>query len=152
MAEFTPITTQEDFDKAVSERVKKEREAVKKEFSGYLSPEDAAKRYEGYLSPDDVKKQYAGYLSPEEAAEKDKKIKGYEMDSVKTKIALETGLPYEMAGRLTGEDEAAIRKDAEAISKLLGQSHGTPPLRSAESGEDTKRAAYKTMLSDLKGE
>ena len=30
MAEFTPITTQEDFDKAIGERLKRERETVKK--------------------------------------------------------------------------------------------------------------------------
>ena len=40
MAEFTPITTQEDFDKAIGERLKRERETVKKEYAGYLSPED----------------------------------------------------------------------------------------------------------------
>ena len=71
MAEFTPITTQEEFDKAIGDRLKRERETVKKEYADYLSPDDVQKKYEGYLSPDDVKKEYEGYLSPEEAAEKD---------------------------------------------------------------------------------
>ena len=49
MAEFTPITTQEDFDKAIGERIKRERETVKKELAGDLSPVDEKRKDEGYL-------------------------------------------------------------------------------------------------------
>ena len=150
MAEFTPITTQEEFDKAIGDRLKRERETVKKEYADYLSPDDVQKKYEGYLSPDDVKKKYEGYLSPEEAAEKDKKIKGYETNSVKMRIAHENGIPFELAERLSGESEDDIRKDAETMAKYL-QRKNVPPLASTEpEGIDTKRAAVKKMLSDLK--
>ena len=64
MSDFTPITTQEEFDKAIGERLKRERETVKKEYAGYLSPDDEKKKYEGYLSPEAVSKKYEGYLSP----------------------------------------------------------------------------------------
>ena len=156
MADFTPITTQEDFDKAIGERLKRERETVRKEYSGYLSPEDAAKKYAGYLSPEDEKKKYEGYLSPEEAAKKDAKIRAYETDSVKTRIARETGIPFELAGRLTGEDEASIKKDAESLAKILGTGGGkgkVPPLKSTEpDGAEAENAAYKAMLNNLKGD
>ena len=66
MSEFVPITTQEDFDKAVEDRLKEERKTIKSQ-------------YDGYLSPDQVKEKYKDYLTPEQAAEKDKKIKGYEI-------------------------------------------------------------------------
>ena len=139
MAEFTPITTQEDFDKAIGERLKRERETVKKEYAGYLSPEDEKKKYEGYLSP---------------AAEKEKVIKGYEANSVKMRIAHEVGIPYELAGRLTGENEEALRKDAEGLIKIMGsQAHKVPPLKSTEPpAADTKTAAFKSMLDSMKGE
>ena len=75
MSDFKEIKTQEEFNAAIGERLKREREAVKKEFEGYLSPEDAAKKYAGYLSPEDETKKYAGYLSPEEAAKKDEEEK-----------------------------------------------------------------------------
>lgn len=155
MAEFTPITTQDELDKVLAERLKRERETVRKEYAGYLSPEEAAKKYAGYLSPDDEKKKYAGYLSPEEAAKKDAQIKAYETDSVKTRIARETGIPFELAGRLAGEDEASIKKDAEALAKILGGGKGgkVPPLRSTEpDGAEAEDAAYKAMLDNLKGE
>ena len=150
MAEFTPITTQEEFDKAIGDRLKRERETVKKEYADYLSPDDVQKKYEGYLSPDDVKKEYEGYLSPEEAAEKDKKIKEYETNSVKMRIAHEHNIPYELAGRITGETEEDMKKDAETMAKFL-KNKTVPPLASTEpEGMDTKRAAVKKMLADMK--
>ena len=39
---FTIIETQEQFDNAIAERLKRERESIKKEYSGYMSPEDLA--------------------------------------------------------------------------------------------------------------
>lgn len=151
MGEFTVIETQEQLDKVIGERIKRERETVEKKYEGYLSQEEAAKKYEGYLSPEDVKKQYEGYLSPEEAAKKDAQIKGYETASVKTRIAHETGIPYELAARLSGEDEDSIRKDAETLSKLMGQKRIIPPLADPEGGIKDKDAGLKKMLHELNG-
>lgn len=155
MADFTPIETQEELDRIIGDRLKRERETVKKEFKDYLSPEQAAEKYKDFLSPEDVKKKYEGYLSPEEAAKKDAQIKKYETDSVKTRIAREAGIPEELAERLSGEDEASIKKDAESLAKILGAGRGgnVPPLKRAEDDAAiAEDAAYKTMLSNLKGE
>ena len=150
MSEFEAITTQEQFDQRIGERLKRERETISKKYEGYLSPEDVQKKYEGYLSPEDVQKKYEGYLSPEEAAEKDKKIKGYETNSVKMRIAHEHNIPYELAERLTGETEEDLKKDAETMAKFL-RGKSVPPLKSTEpDGADGKRAAVAKMLSDLK--
>ena len=154
MSDFKIIETQEQFDAAIGERLKRERETVRKEFEGFLSPDDAAKKYAGYLSPEDEKKKYQGYISPEEAAKMNAKIKGYESSSVKTRIAHETGLPYEMAARLSGETEEDIRKDAEGLVKLMGSRQETQPFGNAEfdgKANDT-REAMKGLLNDLKGE
>lgn len=153
MSEFKPIETQDQFDAMIGERLKRERETIKKEFEGYLSPEDVTKKYAGYLSPEDVAKKYKGYLSPEEVAKKDAQIKGYESSSVKTRIAHEMGLPYELAARLSGETEEDIRKDAEALFKVIGQQEA--PLASTERGvpkDNNTRVALKGVLDGLKGE
>lgn len=42
-------------------------------------------------------------------------IEGYPVASVKTRIANKMGLPFEMAGGLSGENEKEIRKDAESF-------------------------------------
>lgn len=150
MSEFKVIETQEQLDAVIADRIKRAQETTRKEFEGFLSPEDAEKKYAGYLSPEAEKKKYAGYLSPEEVAKKDAKIKGYETNSVKMRIAHENGIPFELAERLSGESEDDIRKDAETMAKYL-QRKNVPPLASTEpEGIDTKRAAVKKMLSDLK--
>ncbi len=152
MSEFTPITTQEEFDRAIGERLKRERETVKKEYEGHLSPEDVQKKYEGYLSPDDVQKKYEGYLTPEEAAEKDKLIKGYETSSAKMRIAHEYNIPYEMAGRITGETEEDMKKDAQTLAGFLKSGKTYPDYNPDPTKEDDPRnAAMKKMLSNLGG-
>ena len=165
MSEFKIIETQEQFDAAIGERIKREKESL-------------AKKYEGYLDPEGIKKIKADYdktiadlsKSLEEAngkaAKHDKevadltaKIKGYESASVKTRIAHEVGIPFELANRLTGDDEDAIRKDAESVKSLLG--HGrSAPLASTEPGGVSNKAgatsntdaALKGMLQNMKGD
>ncbi len=156
MAEFTPITTQEQLDQIISDRLKRERETVSRKYADYDDLKSKVATYEtdisGYSkSLREANEKLAAH--DRELAERDAKIKGYETASVKTRIAHEAGLPYELAGRLTGEDEAAIRKDAEQLSRLIGQTVTAAPLASTESGTtDTKTAALKNMLAALKGD
>lgn len=156
MAEFTAITTQEQLDAVVGERLKQEIGTIEKKYEGYLSPEEVAEKYSGYLSPEEVDEQYKDYLSPEEVAKKDREINGYKVASMKMKVAHEIGLPYELSARLSGEDEDTIRKDAENLFKIVGKrgTGGLPPLADREAGADDKDAALRQMVRDLnkKGE
>ncbi len=152
MGDFKVIETQEQLDAIIGERLERERKTIKKEYENFLSPEDVTKKYEGYLSPEEAAKKYKGYLSPEEVAKKDAQIKAYETDSVKTRIAHESGLSYEAIGFLKGDNEESIRKSAEVLKNLVG-SAGVAPLASAESViEDKKTEALKNTLKGLKGE
>ena len=67
-----------------------------------------------------------------EIAERDAKIKNYETASVKARIAHETGIPYELAGRLSGESEEDIRKDAETLLSVIGNTKPAAPLATSE--------------------
>lgn len=164
MGEFKVIETQEQLDALIGERIKKAKESAKKEFEGYLSPEEAkkyegylspedvAKKYEGYLSPEEIAKKYAGYLSPEEAAKKDAKIKGYETDSVKTRVAHEVGLSYDAVSFLKGEDEESIRKSAESLKNLVGTVNVSPLASTEADAGKVNDTAFKNVLKGLKGE
>lgn len=160
----TPITTSEQLDSIVSERTNSivqtrlEREA--KKYASYTSPEDLKAMQEKYDKQigdlngalTTANEKAAKYDA--DIAEKDAKIKSYETASVKTRIAHEMGLPYEMHSRLNGETEDEIRKDAEALAKLFKAS-GTAPMASAEpkvKETDSRTAAYKEMLRQMKGE
>lgn len=156
MAEFTPITTQEQLDQIISDRLKRERETVSRKYGDYDDLKSKVAAYETDISGYSKSLQEANEklaAHDRELAERDAKIKGYETASVKTRIAHEAGLPYELAGRLTGEDEDAIRKDAEHLSRLIGQTVPAAPLASTESGTtDTRTAALKNTLAALKGD
>lgn len=152
MADFKIIETQEDFDKAVSARIKREQETVRKEFEGFLSPEDVQKKYEGFLSPEQVQEKYKDYLSPEEVAKKDATIKSYETKSKRVEIALGAGLPYELAGKISGETEEDMKKDAQTLAGFLKNNNPYPSYNPDPTGEESsKNEAMKKMLSNLGG-
>lgn len=163
MGEFEAITTQEAFDAAIGERIRRERETTAKKYEGYISPEDHQKtiaEYETKLTDANTKLSEAETKEAnhvKELADRDAKIKKYESDSVKTRIAHEVGIPFELSGRLSGDDEAAIRKDAETLLAAIGNTKPTAPLATGEpSGTDlansAANAALKKTLAGLKGE
>lgn len=150
MSDFKVIETQEQFDAAIGDRLKRERDTVKKEYEGYLSPEAAEQKFAGYLSPEKEAEKYKGYLSPEEVAKKDEKIKRYESHSVKTRIAHELGLSYDSVDFLKGEDEDSIRKSAEALKALVGAGNQAPPLADTEGRIKDEDAALRQTLKNLR--
>ncbi len=159
---FEAITTQEQLEGVIKDRLERERE----KFTGF---EDYKKKAGEY---DELKKKADGYEATiadykkavdgddktpgykKQLEELKGKVKGYETSSVKMRIAHENGIPYELAERLSGDDEEAIKKDAERMSKFLKASGRRAPLASTEpeGGVDGKRAAIKKMLAGMKGE
>ena len=134
MADFKPIETQEAFDAAVAD--------VKKQYEGWLSPED----YNAKTS--DLAKQLEANKTT--IADLTAKAKAYESNSLKMRIAHENGIPYELAGKLSGETEEEIKKDAETLAKFV-KNQQPQPLANTEHGHTNgKDAAYKSLLADLK--
>ena len=151
MADFTPINTQEELDKVIASRLQRERDTVSKQFQNQLAERDQKiTSYESQVKDLNTKiEEFNGQA--QKITEMEARIKGYETNSVKMRIAREVGLPYELAERLSGEDEKAIRADAESLKKLVGVK--TAPLKSTESGRgDSTAAAWNQMLQQMKGE
>lgn len=136
MAEtFNPINTQEEFDAAISARLSRERQK--------------------YADYDDLKEQ-VGTLTTErdtykqQVEDRDAKIRKYETDSVKTRIAAEKGLPASMASRLTGETEEEITQDADALAKIFQAARGADPVfEGGNSGGNDTDAALRQMLQGM---
>lgn len=145
MAEFTPITTQAEFDAAIANRLSRENEKFKKqqeataaEYDGKIAQltqtlEEAAKKAKGH---EDV---VAGLQA---------QIKSYETRSVKTRIAHEVGIPFELADRLSGDDEDSIRKDAEAMKPFLAGKVAAP-LASTEPAAQKGAGSRNDALMEL---
>ena len=148
MPEFKAIETQEALDAIIKDRLERAKKSA---------ADEAAKKYEGYLSPDDVKKHTDQITaltdklkeSETKIADLTAKNSAYEIASVKTKIAHEVGLPYELADRLSGTTEEEIRKDADALSKFAMHPQATPLFSSETSPSASADAAYRALAHDL---
>ena len=77
-----------------------------------------------------------------------KQVKGYEVNTLKTRIANQAGLPLDLAGRLSGETEDEIKADAEKFASFVSKP-APLPLKSTEQTND-KTSPYKNMLENLK--
>ncbi len=152
--EFKAIETQEAFDAAIKSRLERNTktvtEEVTKKYEGYLSPEDVAKHTEGYTKQiTELQNKLKGNETT--IADLTAKNKAYENSSEKMKIALEMGIPYELADKLSGETAEEIREDAKTLSKFIFRSNQPSPQFSNEKPPaDSTTAALKEMLHNLK--
>ncbi|MEG1075257.1 MAG: DUF4355 domain-containing protein [Ruthenibacterium sp.] len=145
MATFIPITTQEQLD------------AYLQKYADYDDLKSKAATYEKQIGT----LQKAIEDSTKKQAESDKTLtelqaqrKQAETAALQMRIAHESGIPYELAARLSGETEDDLRKDAQTFSKFVGKTQ-TPPLQSSEpKSTDKKAAAFRALTEQLtnKGE
>lgn len=111
---FKPIETQEELDRIITERLERDR-----------------KKYEGYMSAEDVQKLKNTYETNATTAtdkyntlEKERddllaKVKGYEVGTLKTKVALANGLPIGVTDYLKGETEEELTESAKTLATFF---------------------------------
>ena len=91
MSEFTPINSQEELDKIISERIKRERESLSKKYADYddikKSNDERGKQLEN-LTKEMKDLSEKNSTSETTINELNSKIKGYETDSVKRGLLL----------------------------------------------------------------
>lgn len=154
MSEFKTIETQEELDNIVKERIRREREKfadyddLKKRVSELETENSALKS-----TVEDDKQARAGLDA--QITELQGQVSNYETASLRTRIALQNGLPYDLADRLQGTDEEALRADAERLAGFMRPATHQAPLRDTEPAiGDDKTMQMKQMLRELqpKGE
>lgn len=149
--------TQEEVNKLVGQARLEGKDAGRKEFEGWISPDELAKQTAELNAQLTGLNDQLKTLSDEKTnlqtqlTEKDGTIAKYEIDSVKTKIARDCGLSYDAIGFLQGEDEEAIRKSAESLKNLVG-ANKMPPMYNPEMPpeEDGVTAAFRKMNPNIK--
>ena len=154
MSEFKTIETQEELDNIVKERLRREREKfgdyddLKKRVSELKTENGTLK-----TSIEETKKTITE--SEAQITDLQGKVTNYETASLRTRIALQNGLPYELADRLQGADEEELKADAERLAGFMRPATPPAPLRDTEPpmGDD-KTMQMKQMLRELqpKGE
>ncbi len=157
MSDFKVIETQEQLDAIIGERVKRaERRAEERAAEKYSDYEDLktkAQTYEKQIA--DLSEQIKGGETKQaeftkQIEELTGKVHQYETASVKTKIALETGLPYQLADKLSGDDEDAIRADAKRMAEFVKKP--AAPMGSMEpdgSNDNPKDVALMNMARQI---
>lgn len=129
--EFTPITTQAEFDAAVQPRITAAVEEAKKQYEGWTSPEDTAKL-------------------TKERDDANAKNKSYELKMLKIETANAKGIPIALADKLTGDTAEAIGKDADVLAGYLKPKQQPAPKFSGDTpAVNSKTAAQLSMLAAL---
>lgn len=148
MAEFEPITSQEQLDGILKDRLarkdaqhEKTMADMQAKYSDYDELKAKIADYEGKIA--EKAKEYDGII-----AEKDAIIKGYEVEKIKSSIATQYGLKPEAVEFLTGDTEEEITASAEKLSQIIPKN--VAPLASSVNGAETSEtAALKSMLPNL---
>lgn len=159
--EFTPITSQEALDAVLKDRLNRQKEKHTREMSELT---DKYKDYDALKTQnteyaqqitdlnsalEESKQKVAGYDS--QIAERDAKISAYEVSIMKSNIAATYGLAPELAQRLSGDTEEALKADAEKLALIIGKSHKVAPLANATNAnvDDGVMSAFKKLNPDL---
>lgn len=147
MSEFKPIESQEELDSIVEKHIAREREKYDDLKNRVLELETEKGNLESALA--DAKK------SDDTIADLQQKIAGFESKELRTKIALQNGLPLDLAERLQGDDEDTLKADAERLAGYFKATEPPAPLKDNEpSLVDSKDAAWLDVARSLgnKGE
>lgn len=131
MSEFKPITTQEEFDAAIKERLYREK-AKYSDYDQFKSRvEELEKENVGLKSTIEANNQSKADAD-KQLEDMQKQIAGYETASLRTRIALQHGLPYDLADRLQGTDEESLTADAERLVSFVKPTEYIAPMRNIE--------------------
>ena len=153
MSEFKPIETQEELDRIIQDRLTRQKETIEKQYADYeqIKTRNAELETEvGTLQASIEESNNATKAHEQAVNELNAKIAGYETASLRTKIALQNGLPFDLAERLVGADEESIKADAERLAAFVKPKAHVPPLKNTEPViEDEKNNAYKKLLEGL---
>lgn len=156
MSEFKPIETQEQFDAMIKNRLEQAERSFLEKYGNSEELKTQLGDKDGQIAEltkklEEATKTIDGHKAEMEGL--NAKVLQYETDSVKTRIAHEEGLPYEMASRLAGDNEEAIRADAKSLAKMMKKNAPTPPSFNPEpEPKDAKAAAWTALSNQLRKE
>lgn len=157
MGEFKPITTQEELNEVLKDRLNRQKESIESKYANYDELVEENKSLKEQLSDTQniLEKNKADSDSFNSQIEELKgKLNSYELKSLKTDIALKNGIPYELASRLVGETEDDLLNDAKNLSSMLTKNEPVQPLKSVETEMNKEDSAYAKLINnlDLQGE
>lgn len=153
--DFTPIETQEQFDSMVKERVERAKKSAAKEFETQLK--DLEQTKEQLATKDSEIEALKAKISDFEGEKKtseesyhamEKELSELKLKALKTQIAMDNNIPLDMADRIKGEDEEAMRADAEKLASFVSK-RVAPSYKPEEAPKDPTEEGYREMARYL---
>ena len=153
--DFTPIETQEQFDSMVKERVERAKKSAVKEFETQLK--DLEQTKEQLATKDSeieaLKAKINAFEGEKKTSEEsyhamEKELSELKLKALKTQIAMDNNIPLGMADRIKGEDEEAMRADAEKLAPFVSKSVA-PSYKPEEAPKDPTEEGYREMARYL---
>lgn len=152
---FKAIETQDELDRIVTDRLSRQKEGFDKQLAelDQLKTANADLEKQVGTLQSTIEQSKAGQEDyTKQISDLTSKVAGYETANLRTRIALQNGLPYDLADRLVGEDEESIKADAERLSSFVTKQHSAP-LKDVEPNiQKDENSAYRKLVEGLKTE
>ena len=152
---FKAIETQDELDRIITDRLSRQKEGFDKQLGelDQLKTANADLEKQVGTLQSTIEQSKAGQDDyTKQISELNSKVAGYETANLRTRIALQNGLPYDLADRLVGDDEESIKADAERLSSFVTKKQTTAPLKDLENISNGKNSAWSQMASSLTSE
>lgn len=146
---FKAIETQEELDRIIQERLSREKGKIA-DYDEIKTRNAALETEVDALKSTIEETNNAAKTHEQTIADLNKQIAEKETLNLRTRIALQNGLPIDLADRLIGSDEESIKADAERLSGLVSKKQTPPPLKNTENNlGEGKDGAYKKLIQGL---
>ncbi len=158
MAEFTPINTQEEFDALISDRMSRQAEKIRGEYKELEEQNKTLKAESEKWTKE--KTDFESVIAKNKTDfedlnkkldEANGKIADFENKELKTKIAIEKGLPMGLRGYLKGSTKEEVEASADELRKFANTTRQVPladPEGDPPSGNSTT-ASLRGLLKQL---
>ena len=154
--EFQAITSQEQLDNVIGERLRRQKEQFEEKIKEYEALKEENSKLQTELEQknqfiEENKKETS--MRTEDYENLEKELSSLKLQQLKQKIAINNGIPLDLANRLSGDNEETLLEDAKALSQFINSNPTPQPLKSVEdTNVNDEDMAYRQLLNQIQGE
>lgn len=154
--EFQAITSQEQLDNVIGERLRRQKEQFEEKIKEYEALKEEHSKLQTELEQknqfiEENKKETS--MRTEDYENLEKELSSLKLQQLKQKIAINNGIPLDLANRLSGDNEETLLEDAKTLSQFINSNPTPQPLKSVEdTNVNDEDMAYRQLLNQIQGE
>lgn len=154
--EFQAITSQEQLDNVIGERLRRQKEQFEEKLKEYESLKEENSKLQTELEQknqfiEENKKETS--MRTEDYENLEKELSSLKLQQLKQKIAINNGIPLDLANRLSGDNEETLLEDAKTLSQFINSNPTPQPLKSVEdTNVNDEDMAYRQLLNQIQGD